>query len=529
MHGEPGVSGRHLTRERIDEENVKDWLKICEEYHPSCQSNVEAHIAGMQIIDCITKLVIPFSRETAQYLALSYVWGSACHDIAGFQPRRLGQLPKVIEDAILLVCRLGFRYLWIDRYCIPQADTTAKLIQIQNMGNIYANSTLTIIAAAGTTPEYGIPGVDSTPRSEELSIRAGRYCLVGTNRPKVEIGNAKWNTRGWTYQEALLSKRRLVLTSTQAYFQCQGMHCTESYLVDLRALHSQKRVFHEKVDFGRAFPSLGDLRKPHTISDRINEFLKRDLSFDSDALDAITGILKIYRDLREPINFFCGLPIFSKASSVLKDVNSMTDILVEALLWDAPKDMVRRPEFPSWSWAGWKHSKTAKDDRSVYHFDVYKYFPECTDQIFPATVIEAEYSNNTNLEWDSNYRLILKLSDSANYPRSLRISGWTFGAQVTWEDGWQLILPPPFATKTIRLLDIGLPQDRIHSVLGLILTHTRGGCFRFLLLKSNKDGSLFERISYEYQRVKGVITANPNRENAVLGDLQVAWDSIHIQ
>jgi len=530
VHNEPGVSGRHLRKDKFDEVLLKEWLQICDEHHLACKNGYEGHVPGMHIIDCSTKLVIPFSKETIDYVTLSYVWGSPCQEIADFELGHLARLPKVIEDAILLVRRLGFRYLWIDRYCIPQDEKT-KLIQIQNMGKIYADSTLTIIAAAGVDPEYGIPGVSSTPRSENLSIRAGRYCMVGIRRPETEIRKSKWNTRGWTYQEALLSKRRLVFTSTQVYFQCQGMHCTESISVDVRALHSQKRVFYEKVDFGKTFPSPRNLRHQRTISDRIKEFLARDLSFDGDALNAMAGILRMYRDLGEPINFLCGLPIFSKASSILEDAKSITDNLTEALLWDGDNNMVRRLEFPSWSWAGWKYvERRTEYGRDVYHYDVFKYLDGYTDQKYPETVIKAEFGNGMSLEWESHHQVILEMSHANNYPRYLKVSGWTFQAQIAWKESWQFISPQTLAARSTGGLNSGLSMNEatIHEALGLIFTCTRSGWFRFLLLRLSEDRSSFERISYEVQKGDGVLIVHQEGEKAEFGALQLTWKEIRL-
>jgi hypothetical protein len=94
-------------------------------------------------------------------VTLSYVWGHS-PAASGAGP---GSLPKTfertIEDAITIAVVLGFRYLWVDRYCIPQDNPAEKNSQIQRMGDIYANSALTIIAAAGDDAEFGLPGVSS--------------------------------------------------------------------------------------------------------------------------------------------------------------------------------------------------------------------------------------------------------------------------------------------------------------------------------------------------------------------------------
>jgi hypothetical protein len=39
----------------------------------------------------------------------------------------------------------------------------------------------------------------------------------------------RWSTRWWTFQEAMLSRRRrLVFTAGQVYFECNAMSCYKS-------------------------------------------------------------------------------------------------------------------------------------------------------------------------------------------------------------------------------------------------------------------------------------------------------------
>ena len=102
------------------------------------------------------------ASDRGTYVALSYVWGVAATSNAGFAHDVDNKiLPKVISDSILVVRALRYRYLWVDRYCVPQDEEQLKL-QIENMGRIYKNAEFTIIAAAGDGPEYGLPGVSTT-------------------------------------------------------------------------------------------------------------------------------------------------------------------------------------------------------------------------------------------------------------------------------------------------------------------------------------------------------------------------------
>jgi heterokaryon incompatibility protein (HET) len=67
---------------------------------------------------------------------------------------------------------LGYRYLWIDRYCIPQKDSPIKDTLINNMDVIYSEPVLTIIASATESPTHALPGVsrDRTRLQEALKL-----------------------------------------------------------------------------------------------------------------------------------------------------------------------------------------------------------------------------------------------------------------------------------------------------------------------------------------------------------------------
>lgn len=190
------ISARHSIPNMIEDSLIKEWLDFCDHNHKKCKSNVGTQIPGMHVMDCITKRVIPLIQGTKPYIALSYIWGPPTR-ATGIGKDFAEKLPDLIEDAMSMVRRLGFQYLWIDRYCIPQHDEAMKRLQIQSMDKIYANSSFTIIVAAGANPECGIPGVSSMPRSENPTIRLGHHCLIGTYKADRELAQAKWSTRGW--------------------------------------------------------------------------------------------------------------------------------------------------------------------------------------------------------------------------------------------------------------------------------------------------------------------------------------------
>ncbi|KAH9221870.1 heterokaryon incompatibility protein-domain-containing protein, partial [Leptodontidium sp. 2 PMI_412] len=205
------------------------WIDFCRLNHSGdCVPTALIGISSFRVINCTTQSVIN-APQNCQFVALSYVWGRS--DLSN-QDRKSGApslhaAPKVIADSIEVTRLLGFQYLWVDRYCINQSDTYEKHDQICRMDAIYASAQLTIIAA-GDDPDMGLPGVNGTLRNPQPIYQVRDYTLVSSlTAASASLHQTAWASRGWTYQEGLLSKRRLLFLSDQVYFECNGMHCTE--------------------------------------------------------------------------------------------------------------------------------------------------------------------------------------------------------------------------------------------------------------------------------------------------------------
>ena len=137
----------------------------------------------------------------------------------------------MIEDAITVTLKLDSHYLWIDRLCIEQEDDADKHGQIGQMDQIFSGASVTLVAAAGLDAESGLPGVGETPqRPQPFAITRGQRLVSTMRHPEMSILQSKWLTRGWTYQEAVLSTRRPVFTEEQISFECKCMYCCESVI-----------------------------------------------------------------------------------------------------------------------------------------------------------------------------------------------------------------------------------------------------------------------------------------------------------
>ena len=153
---------------------VKSWLDFCiTKNNKTCHSLIRRSLTQFRVIDCDVRKVIPAELDI-QYFALSYVWGQSIvteHETNEFISFLPLVLPNVIEDAIQVVKRLGYRYLWVDKYYIRQGDSTDKQIQIQQMDLIYSNSQLTLIDAGSNDSVVGLHGVQLGLRAPSTSVK----------------------------------------------------------------------------------------------------------------------------------------------------------------------------------------------------------------------------------------------------------------------------------------------------------------------------------------------------------------------
>jgi heterokaryon incompatibility protein (HET) len=185
--------------------------------------------SGLKLSDCEKRAVGAANGQP--YAALSYEWGKQV-SVVSLSTKLPNTLPNTIEDAIAVVQKLGFRFLWVDRFYINQNDAQEVLHQVAQMDIIYRHVEFTIIAACGSDPNHGLPGVGSRSRpfKKEKVLGSWIFSEIST-LPRKAVGSSCWNSRGWTYQEALFSRRRLVFMDEQVLFECWTLTWLESSTV----------------------------------------------------------------------------------------------------------------------------------------------------------------------------------------------------------------------------------------------------------------------------------------------------------
>jgi hypothetical protein len=226
------------VQEMIDWNRVNQWIASCVEGeggHSYCHTHDGAGSAvlsrGFRVVDTSERRLVHPASDV-RFVALSYVWGkhretnlvTTRDSFDKFQQKgslKAENMPRTIEDAIQVCSRLGERYLWVDRLSIIQDDPNDKEDNIGSMAAIYNRAAFTIVVACGDNMDAQIPGVSLKRRA------LTNVCTIGTARfvnrfPRLMymLHASTWETRGWTFQEKILSRRKLFITPLQLVWSC---------------------------------------------------------------------------------------------------------------------------------------------------------------------------------------------------------------------------------------------------------------------------------------------------------------------
>jgi hypothetical protein len=352
-----GLGARQVRLQEVDFELVEQWLSSCTLLHGTlCAPIFTDELCRVRLVDVGCRKVVAHPGHPCEYITLSYVWG----DVA--QPsyklgETLGVLPQTLEDAIWVTTQLGKRYIWVDSICIDQLDQYHKESQIQHMCSIYSGSYLNLVAVSGTSAVAGLSKVSRMATSQQVTCCIDGKRLVGL-MPTLggDLEMSVWNERAWTFQEATLSSRSVYFSDRQLYFECNGMHCSESLDITRSWSHKLSQASNltdkpfntwmmRQVGRGVFRCSLDNSsRRFSSYAEAVHRYAYRKLTFADDMLRAFDGVLKRQR-FAYPKGFFFGLP--------LEDFDW-------GLVWYSLGSTQRRHTFPTWSWAGW---------RSIVHYD----------------------------------------------------------------------------------------------------------------------------------------------------------------
>lgn len=387
---------------------IKSWLAQCLDFvffsNFKRKNRKNGLLVRMRYIDCKTREVVRLP-DGEEYVALNYVWGDVSatgmlneqHSDPVRPPiSRLSvseNAPDVIKDAIMTVKNIGLSYLWVDQCCIDQNDSTDRSILIKNMDNIYEGAFVTMVAAAGKDSSFGLPGaaVAGRPRREQSHVNIGSMSLIGSLPTAHEvICESVWATRGWTYQEAVLSRCLLIFTEYQVHFVCPtriwsedraslwkdtprlGHFCSSlvlkwSQIVETHKFRREDEALWGNPQHSEQYPT-EDVRR---MLGYFEHYSARHLTNEEDTLDALRGLLTRF-------HFFTYYGLILQDTQnretqqpQYRHLNTMPAEFFNSLQFsyrfhEGGDCGIRcRHGFPSWAWLGWN----ARNAVSYHKYD----------------------------------------------------------------------------------------------------------------------------------------------------------------
>lgn len=275
---------------------MKLRLEQCITHHSECTpTHNRSDVSDFRLIDVRRRCLVKASVND-EFVALSYVWGNqtmnnclrATRASIPFLEKDGGlaspRLPQTVEDALQVCTRLSETHLWVDQLCIVQ-DGDNMQRQIDRMATIYSSTKLVIVDSSGNSAHSGLCGVSRgrVVFPKATTIHGLEFHCAPLARAQTAPYSV-WGSRGWTYQEGVLARRRLFFGSNQLCYECCSDTTHESSITDLRY----------KARWNRGPRTVSDMRRPNRDGFGVlfSLYSKRSLTYQSDACNAFSGIIE---------------------------------------------------------------------------------------------------------------------------------------------------------------------------------------------------------------------------------------------
>ncbi|CZR58751.1 uncharacterized protein PAC_08643 [Phialocephala subalpina] len=356
------ITGRPVASVASDEscfELVKKWRDTCFTKHKGyCTGPTEVYLPS-RVIDVgptgssEEPHLKEVNGEKGSYIALSHCWGKATHfviDRQNLAERKrkipMKEMPKTFSDAVIVVRKLGYRYLWIDSLCIVQGDHEDWAREAKKMGDYYKHATITISADSASDDQQGfLHGVRDNEGGSFWNLGYGEqiHFRAPKDLPMFRDRDTYLSRRAWTLQEFILSPRSVLYTAGQLVWEChRRKYCESNINSQLESTSGYRKATKRLFLAGNAALEEHGEQEVH-FSPRsrwynlVDDYFLRDMTMSSDGLTAISGIAREIERM-SPSQYLAGIWL---------------DEVQKGLLWrvDGDGKILDSYRAPSWSWA----------------------------------------------------------------------------------------------------------------------------------------------------------------------------------
>ena len=370
---------------------LKRWVNNCVDNHPGCRKEasdtfVPTRLLDLNLLDQNYIRVVETTPNNIKgpYLTLSHCWGKATLlTLTREEEARLKgpgahmtELPKNFQEAIVVARFIGLQYIWIDSLCICQGKGGDFETEGQLMHKVYRYSYCNIAIADSSDSRGGIfrdrdpysiiPPKLSTDTSSKLG--EGTWRILPSDLWTSSLLGSKIYTRGWVFQERMLSPRILHFANSQIFWDCCTLSATETLPSGLPhtldALASTDRHWRgriQSVSYPQKSVVVGanDGSMETFWKTSVANYTNCDLTNQEDKTFAIWSIAKLVRDVLDE-DYGGGMWEFGLEEQLAWQVKtSSADMRLVEL----------ESRWPSWTWASVKgavipHDRILTDPRT---------------------------------------------------------------------------------------------------------------------------------------------------------------------
>ncbi|KAK7943888.1 uncharacterized protein PG986_013001 [Apiospora aurea] len=371
LDADPRLYAGRIRPSAIDGRLLRGWKECCmKEHGGTCdQTFMTRRVPQLRFVDVEARCVVEAAPDTVtSWVALSYCWGGPQLHALQKKNREAYRQPGALADQLLPGASST---PWPSRESSASDDDKDKLEFIAAMGTIYAHAVVTIVNAANDRVALGIPGVSLERRMQQVHQMKGFCWVEALDLPHEAwegyLHGTVWNTRGWTFQEGLLSPRCLVITRDQVYWQCKTASCCEDSCWDAASSSSSSSASDQRGGgIYRHYSGSGIMRR---LTDRTEDnwlllyedilkaYTQRELTSESDRLGAVQAILDVLGGRPDETGYFWGMPVghMEMALNLNRSLSDGARRKCDAMFM-GPNNEIQAAPFPSWSWLGWHGS-----------------------------------------------------------------------------------------------------------------------------------------------------------------------------
>ena len=364
------VIGKRVRRPEENHELLRGWIRDCEAKHTSCVATGPLPTRVINVGeegDDFVRLEVTdpaATPEANKYMTLSHCWGPTpelvIRTTKATLPQHLTRIPlsdltNTFRDAVHVTRAVGVKHIWIDSLCIVQDDADDWARESAKMGFIYANSYLTVAAAAspdsrgGCFHHYSPPSQSLPPARIKCTTPPGgkgHVFLRPRLRDFLTLHKAPLHTRAWVKQERILSPRTVHYDADQMLWECREGRVCESGVPE-SAFVTQRRIWDGRLHFEQHGEEEeerhgGNRRRAFWYDwyDLVESYTTHGLTKGEDKLPALSGLAQTL-ETASGGSYVAGL---------------WRDHLPFGLLWRKAGEWLKpAPTYraPTWSWAAW--------------------------------------------------------------------------------------------------------------------------------------------------------------------------------